>query len=264
MDIRPPGTSPYPDPPGYQQPAPPPFATYPAPPSPPRPGYAYPGAPGQASPYPPGPVAPVTYRPSLQHLKTTWRAGGIAIGVVALLVIGARVLSAFQRGGLGALLITVALVVVLVGAILGTYLVYLRTLSITVDAGGATRRAFGRARRIPRGVLQRVVLVSYTMRSRYTAREVPLVALLDASGHSRLTLNLQNWSEADARAMVSQLGLMDRVTSLGHREPRQLKQEVPGALPWMVAHRAATMLLVLGITLVMVVLVVVGFVLAGS
>lgn len=252
MDIRPPGSGPYPDPRqgGYQPPAPPP-------------PYGY-GYPTPASGYQPAPAAPATYRPSMQQVKATWRAGGIAVGAIAAVLIAARLFYAFEHGGLAGLLLVVALVVVVAGTVLGGYFLYLKTLSVTVDAGGVTRRVFGRARRIPREALQRVILASYPQRSRYSEREVYLVALVDATGRAQLTLNLQIWSEADARALVSQLGLMGTVTQLGHREPGQLKKEVPGALPWVVEHRAATTLIVVAITLVVAIVIAVGFVLAGS
>lgn len=168
------------------------------------------------------------------------------------------------RGGPAELLLIMALVAAIVGVAIGAYFIYLQSLSLTVDAGGVTRRALGRVRRIPRDRVQRVVLASYLQRSRYASQEVPLVALVDAAGRSQLTLNLLTWAGTDAQAIVSQLGLTGRETSLGLRRIHQLKKEIPGALPWVVAHRVATTLIVMGITLVVVAAVATGAVLAGS
>lgn len=186
--------------------------------------------------------------------------------MVAVLVLAWRLFVAFEQGGVDALLVIFGVVVVVLGVVLGATFIYLRTLSLTVDSGGVTRRAFGLARRIPREQLQRVVVVSYTLRTRYTEREVPLVALLDARGRARLTLNLRMWAEADARALVSRLGLMERVTSLGHRERGQLAREVPGALPWTVTHRVATFFIVFGglVALIIAIVVVVAALGGGS
>lgn len=231
VDTRPPGPSPYPEPPAYGPPATP----------------------------PPGPAAyagPATYRP-MRQAKTVWLAGGVGVVAFALVFIA-------TRGGPGELLLMMAVVAGIVGVVLGAYFLYLQSLSLTVDAGGVTRRALGRVRRIPRDRFQRVVLASYLQRSRYASQEVHLVALVDAAGRSLLTLNLLTWAGSDAQAIVSQLGLTGRETSLGLRPARQLKKEVPGALPWVVAHRVATLLIVIGITLVVVAAIATGAVLTGS
>lgn len=228
MDVRPP--SPYSDPtPGYV----------------PSPPHGYPSQPAATA-------GPATYRPSMPLVMATWRRGLWASALVVGLVLGVRLLYGFERGGFVGLLTTAVLFVGLFALTLGTWLLYLRTLSLTVDEEGVVRRVFGLSRRIPRAVLQRVVLCSYTQQSRFTSREVPLVALLDAAGRSRLTLNLSVWAESDAQALVGRLGLMGQVSQIGHRGMRQLRREIPGALPWTVAHRALTFLIVLGVTLVVV------------
>lgn len=185
----------------------------------------------------------VTFRPARPSTRPRWRrvgTGTVIAGVVALLLAVLRLVMLSLRGGAEPLLVILAIIVVVLVVILGVVYAYQHTLSITVDPGGVTRRAWGRAGRIPRSDLRRVVLVSYTVRSRYAESEVPLAALLDASGYARLTLSLGTWAEADVQAMVSMLGLTDRVTSLGSRERRWLAREIPGVLPWTVRHRTAT------------------------
>lgn len=200
-----------------------------------------------------------TYRPSTW--KATSRRAVIAISVAGLLPVALGFLYSFRTGGVAGLLL--ALTVLTIGVPVGVWFLYLRTLSVTVDAGGVTRRALGTTRRIQPGVLQRVVLVSYRPRS-LSVREVPILALLDATGRSRLRLNLSIWAQADARSLVSHLGLMGRVTSLGHRAPRQLRREVPGALPWAMEHRVAANSILLGGLLMYVAGVLVILQLTGS
>lgn len=248
MDIRPPSSHPQHSQGGYA-PAPPQYA-YPSQPSPSPAQYGHPSQPATSA-------GPATYRPSMPLVMATWRRGLAGTSVLAAVLLGVRLLYAFSHGGWAGVLVTAALFIALFVLILGIWLLYLRTLSLTVDEGGVVRRVFGLGRRIPRGLLQQAVLCSYTQQSRFTWREVPLVSLLDATGRSRLTLNLSVWAESDAQALVSRLGLMGRVSQAGHRDIRRLRREIPGALPWPVEHRALTFLITMGITLAVVVAVVV-------
>lgn len=213
-----------------------------------RPTSAFPTAPPSAG--------AVTYRPSMALIMTTWRRSFVALSAVAVLVIAARIVYAFLEGGLLGGLGLTAIIVVVVGGLLGLWLLYLRTLSLTVDERGLTRRALGLTRRIPRASLRQAVLVSYTQRSRYTERDVPLVALLDGAGRVQLKLDLAVWAETDAQSIVSQLGLMPGVRTLGHRTQAQLRRELPGVLPWPYQHRVAFWFLCLGITVLMLAVIV--------
>ena len=200
----------------------------------------------------------------MRQAKTVWLGGGIGVVALALVYLATRAYSAYESGGpvQGAVVMTV--VAGSAGLAIGVYYSYLRSLSLTVDAGGVTRRAFGKARRIPRDQLQRVILASYMQRSRYASQEVPLVVFLDATGRPQLTLSLLTWASADTQAITSQLGLMGQVTSLGLRSRRWLRKEVPGALPWVAAHPVATTLIVMAITVVVVAALATGAVLVGA
>lgn len=198
----------------------------------------------------------------MQQMRKTWLSAG-AIPVVAIVLV-LRLALIGSRDGIAGVVGALVFLVVVLGVFFGGYFAYIKTLSVTVEGGAVVRRALGRTRRIPAGVLQRVIMASYTQRTRYTTREYSLVAFVDGSGRSLLTLGQHIWAESDAHALISQLGLASQVISLGHQEKKQLREKVPGALPWTVAHPVSTVFIALGVVVAVIILVVVIAVLAGS
>lgn len=214
----------------------------------------YPDSPrDRAFPAPARPVSgvqvgpwPLRYRPSPRGAIAYWRRPLLGLATLTVLVIAMLFILASTEGISNPARVMAGLVAAVDLGYLGAALLYLRTLSMTVDAGAVTRRVFGTARRIPRTELQRAVRTTYTQP---LARAVPILLFLDPRGRTRLRLNPRVWAAADLQALVSELGLKE-VTPAGGWRPKDLQREFPGAMPWTAVHPAATALLTHGILLV--------------
>jgi hypothetical protein len=202
------------------------------------------------------PDGTLVLRPQRMRVRG-WHLGSIGVLPFALLAV-ARV---FLTSGWVGLLVVAASVAAILLALLGLYEMKIRHGAAVLTATEVIIPTwYGRRRSVPRSAVTRVVLVRQRVPRQATA--APQLLLLGGDGTFLLRLATASIPREDVLAFAAALQVFVEVKK-ERVDPRQLKQEYPGSVPWVVSNPAAAGLLIALIIVIIVVAVVVGLAATG-